>query len=384
MDTIFIVGSTDQKLVGFLQKLGHNVIVFDGTVPFNDVLFGHVVDCIILDEAGEPDICSYIEMLSGDEKTKEIPIVLCNATEKSARFVEALGTVNLHLAQAPCTVGGIVSKVATALRLRKMAGQNESKASLGEINARLRDLNKHFEDDLKEAERIQRSLIPATMPTDDRFEIAASYELLEGVGGDWYYVNVRDDGKLAVHVADGTGHGLPAAFIAAMTKLAMTAAGDLPPDLLLTEMNRLMAPNLPEGRFVTIFSYLYDPVSGKFDYARGGHPPALWLSRAKNKVEVLKSAGMALGFLEESVYEAGQIQLEIGDVVLVYTDALTESQNRSGEMYDCDRIANSLLETEDTASVTDILIKVLDDFDRFREQRIIKDDVTLIALKRVV
>ena len=383
MDSILVLGCDDAKLLGFLKKLGYQLLSWEPSVPFPEFLSKQVLDLVLLDGRNEGDLISFCELLRQHEATKQVPLVVLAQGGREYVDMQAHGFARCEIVRIPYTVGTVVSKVATELRLRKIAGGDEASASLGEINARLRDLNARFKKEIEEARRIQRHLIPSSLPDDDRFNIAVSYEPLEEVGGDWYYVRTMPTGSLAVQVADVTGHGLAAAFIGCMTKLAMEASASEVPHEYLSTMNRLMTPNLPEGRFVTMFSYRYNPATGALDYARAGHPPALLLSRTRGKVQQLKSDGFAFGFLEESLYLPNQVQLEVDDVVVAFTDALPEAQSRSGDTYGYARMESVLAATEPSATAADILMAILDDFDDFREGRILKDDSTLIVLKRV-
>lgn len=227
------------------------------------------------------------------------------------------------------------------------------------------------------------SLVPSKLPRNEKFDVACSYQPLEEVGGDWFNVEELPSGKIAVQVADVTGHGLSAAFIACITKLAVNAANKETPAELLEEMNRLMVPIIPGGKFVTIFSYLFDPETGELQYARGGHPPALLVKRKTNEVKQLKGQGFAIGFFEEATYSKEVDQLDVGDVLMVYTDVLPESQNMKGDTYDYERMSNVLMNSPLEMSSAEILQAVLDDFDDFRDGRLIKDDVTVIVLRRV-
>lgn len=188
---------------------------------------------------------------------------------------------------------------------------------------------------------------------------------------------------MSVQIADVTGHGLSAAFIGSMTKLALSATAFEEPDKLLSSMNSLMAPQMPEGKFVTMFSYLYDPESGKLHYARAGHPPGLLVRYSKGEVAQLKGDGFAVGFFDESEYQLQEDYLEPSDILVVLTDALPESQNMAGELYDYDRMASVLLKAGPACTAAEALSLLIGDFESFREGRILKDDVTLIALKRV-
>jgi sigma-B regulation protein RsbU (phosphoserine phosphatase) len=266
--------------------------------------------------------------------------------------------------------------------LRKIAGTDEKKSSLAEINANLRDHNSRFKKELDEARAIQESLLPRVLPRDPRMELAVSYQPLDEVGGDWYFANTTPSGRVSLQIADVSGHGLSAAFIGSMAKLAMTAAAKERPDELLEVMNRLLAPQIPHGRFVTMGSSLYDPATGKLLWSRAGHPPALLLRRASNEVARLLGEGFAVGFFEDSTYSLCEDQLEVGDTLLMFTDGMTEAQALSGEAFGIDRLAMALRGTSADQSSADMLRTILDAFDTFRGERLIRDDVTVVLLKR--
>jgi sigma-B regulation protein RsbU (phosphoserine phosphatase) len=213
-------------------------------------------------------------------------------------------------------------------------------------------------------------------------ELAVSYQPLDEVGGDWYFANTTDSDRVSLHIADVSGHGLSAAFIGSMAKLAMTAAAKESPDQLLEAMNRLLAPQIPQGRFVTMGSALYDPATGRVLWSRAGHPPALLLRRATNEVARLLGEGFAVGFFEDSFYSLCEDRLEVGDALILFTDGVTEAQDLSGEAFGIDRLATALRATSADQSSADMLRVVLDAFDSFRGERLIRDDVTVVLLKR--
>ncbi len=381
-DSVLLLGSGDAKLKAFLQKMGYSLFEsVDGT-GIHDHLDREVIDIVVVDDEIGGDVEELCTFLRGHDKTKDIPILLLSSDTARRDEITKRELDRIEFVDAPCSVGSLVSKIATELRVRKLKGENEDQASLSEINASLRDLNNRFKKELEEARAIQQSLLPKRLPAARGMEIAASYEPLEEVGGDWLYVSKTSEGKMSVQIADVTGHGLSAAFICSMTKLAMTAAAKELPHELLQEMNRLMAPQMPEGKFVTMFSYLYDPQTGHLDYARAGHPPGLLLRKKKGEVEQLLGDGFAIGFFEESEYSQQETSLEPGDILLIMTDALPEGLNMSGEAYGYDRMSELMLRLAEDASPTRVIAEVIRDFEKFRAGRILKDDVTLIALKR--
>ncbi len=382
-DTILIIGSGDEKLKKFLTKMGHDLIVSDDGMDLAERLAGQIIDLAILEGSAEDTSVELCSFLRTDEVTKEVPILFVSHSGLQESEIKERGIDLVEYIESPYSVGSMVSRVATMLRLRKFAGKDEEKASLGEVNAALRDLNERFKKELDEARHIQQSLLPKSLPKDDRFDMAASYEPLEEVGGDWFYIEKKESGKIAVQIADVTGHGLSAAFIGSMTKLAMVAANKELPHELLEEMNRLMAPQIPDGKFVTMFSYLYDPETGHMHYARGGHPPGLLLKRAEGEVVELKGDGFAVGFFDEGMYTAHETEMAPGDILVVMTDALPEGQNMSGEYYGFEHMSKLMRESSPDISCGKLLKEIIVDFEKFRDGRVLKDDTTLIALKRL-
>jgi len=277
----------------------------------------------------------------------------------------------------------VVSRIATQIRMRKIAGEEKGlEATLAEMNATLRDHHDRFSRELAEARAIQQALLPASLPTDPRFSLAASYDPLEELGGDWYFVGREPSGRLSIQIADVTGHGLSAAFVCSMTRLALSAAPVEEPHLRLKEMNRLMSGQLPEGRFVTMAGVLYDPDSGRLVVARAGHPPALLVDRTAGQVRHLGGEGFPIGFVEECDYTPEEATLARGDCLVLVTDGITEAQNRSRQMYGLSRLGEVLLVAGADPSAGELATHALNDFNTWRDGRKLKDDITLVVLKR--
>ncbi|MBX7143733.1 MAG: SpoIIE family protein phosphatase, partial [Oligoflexia bacterium] len=366
MDSLLLVGSEDPKLDKFLQRLGYQVIQSDGKTPLTEVLTSTTYDMVIIDSRANKNLVEFCEFLLAHESTKTVPIVGISESPAERYNLKELCLSKVELADAPYSIGSLAARIATQLRLAKFAGTDARTASLTEANAALRELNKRFGKELEEARGIQESLLPKELPKDDRFSIAASYQPLNEVGGDSYHVAVGPNGKLTVQIADVTGHGISAALIGSMTKLALAAAAKEEPDELLTDMNRLISPQLPEGRFVTVCSYLYDPTNGQLVSARGGHPPVMILQRASGKVLQLKAEGFPLGFLPDSKYKSASASLEVNDIALLITDGISEAQNRAHDTYGLDNIGKSLLSSDPSWGAKEILAHVLKDFNKFR------------------
>lgn len=382
MNSIFLLGSDDTKLFAFLQRLGYAIVTPSAEGSISEVVAAGT-DIILIDGRAVPDTGEVCAFLRSQRETREVPIVCISApSEEDAPVREYLRSLGgIEEVRAPYSVGSIVGTIATMLRLRKFAGQDEAKATLAEVNLALRDHNERFKRELEEARAIQQGLLPEVLPRDERFDLAVSYQPLEEVGGDWYFASQDKSGALTLCISDVSGHGLSAAFISSMTKLATVASYD---DDLATQLSKttaLLGPQLPLAKFVTMAMCRYFPESGKLQWSRAGHPPAL-LVRRSGESRQLAGEGFPIGFVEHATYEMVEESLEVGDVLLLVTDGVTEVQNRAMQVFGSERLVEVLQSLSPDASAAQILGDVVGAVDTFREGRVLKDDVTLVLLKR--
>jgi sigma-B regulation protein RsbU (phosphoserine phosphatase) len=380
VDSLLILGPKDEKLQRLLGRMGYDVRAGDESTPVADLLRAGALDLIVLDSSlddGAQELCEYF---CRDELTRDTPVLYLVRKPEHLEKIKDIASSKVEFIEGSFSAGTLVSRIATQLRLRKMAGSDENTASLAEINATLRDHNQRYQKEREEAISIQQSLLPESLPSDPAFEVAVSYDPLEEVGGDWYFVQREKSGKVSMLIADVTGHGLSAAFIGSMTKLALQATEYEAPKDRLSHMNKLMTPSLPPGRFVTMASVLYDPKSGAVDVTRAGHPPILIARKGKDAIEKVGGEGFAIGFMADSEYTEESATLEVGDALVLITDGVSEAQNRAGKMYGYERIIMSMNQAGGPAK--QLVQAVLTDMDSFRDGRLLKDDVTIVILRR--
>lgn len=370
MDSILLVGTKEPKLETLLEKLGARV--FNSKKNSLEALTEPVIDAIIWEDAEGDDLISLYEIFRGTPSCKDASIVFAGSPSRIELLITK-ADLRLETVSTPYSIGTLVAKIMGQLRQKKMEGQG----TLADINAKLRDLTDRFKKELEEARDIQISLLPKSFPQDSRYEIAVKYSPLEEVGGDWYGFQVLPSGAIAMQIADVTGHGLPAAFLGSMTKLALVASNKEAPAELFSSMNSLLTPQLPSGRFITMAGFRYEPDSGNLQFARAGHLPGL-LIRNNGEVEQIKGEGFALGFMEESFFVEVKAKLEVGDSFILCTDGITEVQNRVGTMLGLEGVAKAAEGETADHIVNNILTRV----ENFREERLLKDDITLIVLKR--
>jgi sigma-B regulation protein RsbU (phosphoserine phosphatase) len=203
-----------------------------------------------------------------------------------------------------------------------------------ENDRQLHDLQRELET----ARQIQTSILPQWMPAVDGVGLAARYLPMTSVAGDFYDFLELGSGRLGVLVADVSGHGVPAALIASMVKVALVAqvehADD--PALVLAGMNRIFSGRL-ERQFVTAAYVHVDPVDGRLRYGAAGHPPALLISR-EGSVEEIPSSGVMLGPFPQWTYTSVERPFRPGDRLILYTDGLIEATDTHGDFFDRERL----------------------------------------------
>ena len=379
-ESLLLIGNWGEKLLKFLVKMDYKVTAESEETSLLNILDKKHYDLIVLNSDSQGDLVEQVDFLRSDSRSEETPLIIISDRREEVKEINSRNYQRIKIMPADYKAGVLVSSIATELRLRKFDGKDTDAASLSDANLALRELTSHFQKELDEARKIQEALLPKKLPSSDKIEVSAYYQPLEEVGGDWYYVD-EFEGIIRILIADVTGHGLSAAFIGSMAKLAYNAAKCAMPHDLLREMNSLIAPVMPDGSFITAFAASFDPATKTLHYARAGHPPAMLVNRKDGSVLELKGDGFALGFFDESEYEALSVSMDTGDMFVCYTDALPESQNRDGELYEYERMKKVLKESKVESSPQALIEAMIDDFYDFCDERLLKDDVTLVSLK---
>jgi sigma-B regulation protein RsbU (phosphoserine phosphatase) len=233
--------------------------------------------------------------------------------------------------------------------------------------------------ELETARQIQRSILPKRPPAIDGLSIAAHYDSMAEVAGDFYDFVITPSGQVGVLVADVSGHGVPAAIVASMVKIALAVQdGDITdPGLVLTRMNRALCGRF-ELAYVTATFALIDPAARTLTYAAAGHPSPL-LVRAMGRVDSLDERGMVLGFLPDASYASTTVRnLADGDRLVFYTDGITEASRSDGEFFG-DRQFREML-TIGRSQPADRFLATLIDRARQWTGADFADDVTVIVV----
>ncbi len=240
-----------------------------------------------------------------------------------------------------------------------------------------------IQKELEIAEQIQTSILPREVPRLTGVEIAARYLPMGAVAGDFYDFLALEGNQLGILVADVTGHGVPAALIASMLKVAFAAqTGHAQnPERVLTGLNQALCGNF-ESHFVTA-AYLYADLDAKIiRYAGAGHPPILFSSRSNGDTRSIEQNGLFLGMFPEAAYSSLEIPLKPGDRYVLYTDGVPESKNATDEEFGLAR-CKQFLESRPrltAAELADALLGEIAHWSARSSVRLQEDDMTLIVV----
>jgi phosphoserine phosphatase RsbU/P len=233
--------------------------------------------------------------------------------------------------------------------------------------------------ELDEARRIQRKLLPASMPQIEGWEIAASWQPASGVGGDCYDAITFGATRLGLSIADVVGKGIPAALLMSNLQAAVRAfaTATAQPAEICQQVNRILCGHIAEGRFISFFYCLLDDEVARLTYANAGHYPPV-LARANGTVERLGIGGAVLGVFPDGVYEQGEVALRDGDRLVFYTDGITDVTNASDEEFGEPRLVDLIVENR-ACSAPALQARLADAVANFSNDRL-QDDATLIVL----
>ncbi len=238
-----------------------------------------------------------------------------------------------------------------------------------------------IEKELEMARQMQSSILPPKVPEFENLRVAAAYHPMTAVAGDFYQFVRSDDNHLGILIADVSGHGIPAALISSMVKVAMQSvaihADD--PGRVLGGLNRILSSEAP-GQFASAAYLWIDIEMRKARYSAAGHPPLLFWRNAKDEMQRIESNGLLFGVKPDSEYPVCSVLLEPLDRFLLYTDGVTETANSAGEEFG-DRQLERVVRNHRVQPAFDLSRQVLSELQRWRPAAVDQqDDITLIIV----
>lgn len=264
-----------------------------------------------------------------------------------------------------------------------------SQASISVENVKLMDealSNERYKEELDIAKRVQRALLPDQLHHNDRFDIHAFTIAAAEVGGDYYDTFQLSENRYAIVIGDVSGKGTSAAFHMSQMKgiFQSLAQLDLATDEFLIRANRALSECLERTSFITLTYYILDTNTNQLEFTRAGHCPTLYFDKSKKQAEYFQNKGLGLGILRNDSFknfiQTNTLSFEKEDILILYTDGISEASNEKGEEFGFDRMKNLLEQNAhyDPVMIQKIFISKLYEFCGTKD---LDDDYTMVVIK---
>ena len=240
-----------------------------------------------------------------------------------------------------------------------------------------------LQNELDVASGIQQSILPTVFPSRDDYQIYASMEPARNVGGDFFDVVRLEDDRVGLAIADVSDKGVPAALFMMSSRTWMKGAAISSPEpgTVLGEVNALLHEDNDTQMFVTVLYAVYNPETGEFTYASGGHDAPL-LVHSDGSSELLPlTGGIALGIVSDLAYGQNSVVLDHGETLVLYTDGVTEAMNGEGEQFGIERL-RKVFSGRAPKDANEAAHKVFEAVNTFADGAAQSDDITCLTLRR--
>ena len=278
-----------------------------------------------------------------------------------------------HTARNVLTLVGFAVVVLVVDRL------SSQRMELTEIVRRQRD---ELEREIELAADVQQRLLPATPPALPGFDIAGQMIPARIVGGDYFDYIGLPSGGLGLAIADVAGKGVAASLLMSSVQMALRvdAATASHPNHLVQNLNQVLNEVTDAGRYVTLFYGRLDAAQSVLEYTNAGHLPPLLLRQKSPEPIFLDVGGTVVGLFEQSNYEAARVRLEKGDVLVLYTDGITETTGKTEEQFSVDRLV-SVVRDNPNQTAQELVDTIVNAVAQFRGDKDLEDDLTLVVVK---
>jgi serine phosphatase RsbU (regulator of sigma subunit) len=338
-ERILIVDDTPaniQILSGILKERGYQLSIATNGKQALQVLEKIRPDLILLDvmmpEMDGFETCSHIK---NSQSWHDIPVIFLTSKMETEDIVSGFEIGAVDYVGKPFNTHELLARINTHLSIDQL------RRSLAEKNEELARAQKR---EREMAYRVQAQLIPVEMPQLPGWEFAANWQPAREVSGD-YYDFVRNDGKLGVIIADVSGKGMPAALFMASTRsiLRAKATTSLTAAESITQASSLICADAARGMYVTVFYSEIDPEKRLITYVNCGHNPPFWYKARQREILELSPTGSVVGIYQSNEWTQEQIEMDHGDLLVLYTDGITEAFNEDDQEFGDERLKNIVM-----------------------------------------
>jgi phosphoserine phosphatase RsbU/P len=322
---------------------------------------------VIMPEMDGYEVC---RRLKANPDTRDIPVIFLTSQTEAEDETKGFEVGAVDYIHKPFSAAVVKARVRTHLMLREAHAQIARQ--LVEINT-----------ELEMARQIQLSILPSSTPKIAGLDIAARYIPMTSVAGDFYDFIVVDGSRIGILIADVSGHGLPAALIASMLQVALTAQARhaSEPAKVLAGLNQALCGKF-QHNFVTAAYVYVDLEKSTISYAGAGHPPLLLWRKSTGAASQLLENGLVMGQFDEAIYDSLEVPIEVGDRFVLYTDGILETNNPAKEEFGTARFMQ-FMETSNNLKAGPFADALLLELARWLEQppgEGHKDDISLLTV----
>jgi sigma-B regulation protein RsbU (phosphoserine phosphatase) len=332
-------------------------------VPYPDLI---LLD-VLMPEMDGYEVCT---RLKADPGTRDIPVIFLTGQTEIEDETRGFDVGAVDYIHKPFSPAVVKARVQTHLVLRG-------------IRQQLAEQLLAIQKELETARQIQQSILPESVPQVAGLDIAARYIPMAAVAGDFYDFVVLDDKRVGILVADVSGHGMPAALIASMLKIALAAQTDhaADPAKVMLGLNQALCGKF-QHHYVTAAYAFVDMEKRTLTYAGAGHPPLLLWGGTSAGVREISENGLFLGRFSFATFSSVEVPLERGDWGLLFTDGISETTNAAQVEFGTERFREFLASERNTSAdqLADRLLEELSRWSARRPGEDLDDDITMVAI----
>ena len=376
VDEILIVDDTPANLKLLSQILsshGYKIrVALSGSQALTSVELAQP-DLILLD-IKMPDMNGFevCRQLKANSKTSQIPVIFISALNDLQDKLQGFHVGGLDYISKPFQIEEVLARVKSHLYIRRAQ-------QILQMN------NDRMQRELNLAWHLQMNFLPQKFPDVPNWQFSAALQPARETSGDFYDVFKLPDDRIVVLIADVVDKGVAAALLMVLAWSLLRERISLypeHPEQVFFDVNQRILSILNDLEYVTVFLGILDPNSGKMVYANAGHNPPLWFRDGSPNPNQLGRTGLPLGVSEDFGWSQSEIMIEPDDILLVYTDGVTEACNQMGDYVGLQHLAECVkaIVLEDAET---IISKILEELDLFLDNEPPQDDLTLIVIKRL-
>jgi sigma-B regulation protein RsbU (phosphoserine phosphatase) len=395
---VMVVDDTEANIDILLETLADDykvVVATDGESALEDIKKSPP-DLILLDIM-MPGMDGYevCQKLKNMEITRNIPVIFLTALKEEGDEARGLGLGAVDYITKPFNPEVVKARVKNHLDLKRhqnhleelVEKRTQEIAERQRVEYQLRASKEKIESELNIAAQIQRSILPSTFPAfpeHSEFDLYAMMTPAREVGGDFYDFFFVDDDHLALIIADVSDKGVPAALFMMISRTIFRSIAKQrkSPSQVLAETNDLLCEGNDTGMFVTAYLAFYHLPTGRLTYSNGGHNPAFLFGSNDLCRELVCKHGTALGVRPGQSYEEYFDKLETGQILVLYTDGVTEACSPDNELFGVDRFAKLVCDCR-ALSLSQMFNYIDKDLKAFQQGNQF-DDITMLAIKREI